>query len=192
MDWHFALATLAGAIGVISIIPYVHDVLKGTTRPNIVSMSIWFLLEAIAVGSWVSVGASWSLVICIVTALNSGIVVVLCLFGYGYRAYATLDVVCLVFGLLAILLWQLADRPLVAVVLVVLADLIATIPTIRKLAIAPDSEDPLAWGLLTLAAVLAAVSTAKLDFINLFYPVFLILQAGTIAVLGLRGRRALS
>ena len=44
MDWHLLLGIIGGLLALCAIIPYIRDILHGTTRPNIVSYAIWVFL----------------------------------------------------------------------------------------------------------------------------------------------------
>jgi hypothetical protein len=188
MDWHLPVAALAGAVQVSSIVPYVRDMLRGTTRPNVVSWSLWTLLQVIAIFAQLSAGASWSIVLLFAMTFNTSLVVVLCLMGYGYTKYGLVDYACFAFALGAILLWQATNEPLVALVLAVVADLIAALPTIVKTIRDPYSEIPLAWSLGGFSGLLGIISLTRFDVANLIYPVYILVTNALIACLAFFGR----
>ncbi len=173
MDWHGGLGIVAGLLQVSSIIPYAKDILKGSTRPNVVSFVIWTLIEVVAMVAQFSAGASWSVILLIATTFNTSLVVVLCFMGYGYKKYGLLDKFCFVLAIAAIILWQVTRQPLVAIVLAVLADILASVPTIVKTYHDPHSEMVLPWFMIVVAAVLGIISTTKLNAANLVYPIYL-------------------
>lgn len=190
MDWHQIAAILTGVLTVGAVIPYVWDMLRGTTRPNIVTWGLWLLIQAIFISAQFASGASWSVVLPLTEVFTVGIVFILALFGYGYKKYGPLDVVCLCTALAAIVLWQITTEPLVALVMSVAADLVASIPTLKKAYFDPASETPSAYLLVVISALFAATSSTLIDIPNLIWPVYIFsLNA---AVLGciLLGRRA--
>jgi hypothetical protein len=63
------LGLLAGAIGIADTIPYVRDVLGGSTRPHRATWLIWSVLAIVACLSQRADGASWSLVLVAVQAV---------------------------------------------------------------------------------------------------------------------------
>src|SRR4051812_28698075 len=117
MDWHVLLALMAGLIQLSSIVPYIYDMIKGATRPNLVSWLLWTIVLLIGIFAQFSAGASWSVVLLIFSAFNTGLVTVLILFGYGYRKYGPIDIACFILALGAIAGWQLTGDPVLAIVL---------------------------------------------------------------------------
>src|SRR3954464_961148 len=53
---------LAGVVGVVDTVPYVRDILRGTTRPHRGTWFIWGMLAIVVCVSQRADGASWSLV----------------------------------------------------------------------------------------------------------------------------------
>ena len=120
---------------------------------------------------------------------NTSLVVALCLYGYGYKKYGWVEWVCLLCAVVAILLWYLTSNPLFALFLAIATDLFASTPTIVKTFKEPKSEIPIAWYLVTLAAVLGIVSTTIFDVANLAFPVYIALITALIGTMALVGRR---
>src|SRR6185312_5470434 len=151
-DWHLVLGAVAGLIAAFAVVPYIKDILHGTTRPNIFSFTLWAILVFISIFAQFSAGASWSLLLLIGDFLGTTSIVVLCLFGYGYGKYGRLEWICTALAVLAVVSWQLTDQPILAIVFAVLADAMASIPTIVKAYKDPWSEAPALWFLIALAA----------------------------------------
>lgn len=189
MDWHASLALVTGIITAAAVIPYVRDMLHGTTRPNLVTWGLWLLIQAIFISAQFSSGASWSVVLPLMEMLTVGIVFFLGLFGYGYKKYGRLDIVCLLIAIAAIVLWQITDEPMVALILSVLADFVAVIPTFKKSYLDPKSETPLAYLMVVVASVFAGASTTIFDVANLIWPIYIGALNGTVLILILLGRR---
>lgn len=163
--------------------------MRGTTRPNIISFIIWTLLQLIAIAAQLSAGSSWSVIILIACTFNTVLIIILCLVGYGYAKYKVLDWSCFILAMAAILLWCITNDPLLAIGLAIFADFLGALPTVVKAFRDPFSELPLGWYLATFSAVLAALSTTKIDFANLAYPVYLVIITATIASVALVGQR---
>ena len=85
IDWHAVLGVLAGCIEVYSIVPYIRDMLHGETGPNIVSWTLWTLIQMIIVAAQFTAGASLSIAVPVIMTVNTLLVLSLCLFGYGYK-----------------------------------------------------------------------------------------------------------
>jgi len=188
-DWHMVLGIASGAVQVYSIVPYIKGILKGATRPSVISWSLWLVLQIIAIAGQISAGASWSLLLLLATTFNVVVILGFCLKGYGYKKYSWIDFVCLFCAIAAIFIWRITNEPTTAILMAVIADFIATIPTIIKTRKEPFSENTFAWFLLVIAASLAAVSTTKFDAANLLWPVYSILVAALITGLAYFGQR---
>lgn len=170
MDWHAALGIISGILQVGSVIPYTRDILKGSTRPNAVSTGLWALLAGIAFAAQLSAGASWSVILVGGITFNCTLITILALSGYGYAKYGTIDWLCLILGLGSIGAWIMTDNPIIAIILVVCASLLANIPTIIKTYRDPRSEHVWSWLIVVAASTLSILSTTQLNIQNLLYP----------------------
>jgi hypothetical protein len=188
-DWHLVVGGVAGIIAMLAVIPYIKDILHGTTRPNIFSFSLWALLLFISILAQFSAGASWSVTLLVGDFIGTSSVVIFCLFGYGYGKYGRLEWVCTALAILAIISWQLTHQPVLAILFAVLADAMAAIPTIVKAFKDPWSEAPAQWLLIAFASALAIASTTIFDPANLIFPAYLLLVNGTTGLLAFFGRR---
>jgi uncharacterized membrane protein YfhO len=189
MDFHVGFAALSGFFVLCSFAVYVRDMFVGSTRPNLISYVLWFLLLGIAVVAQFSSGASWSIVMPTMGLACSAAIVTLILFGYGYKRYYFLDGICLVLGLIAITAWYLTNEPRFAVVISVTASFIAAIPTIVKTYRDPSSEHLGAWAVNFLAGLFSLLSTRIADVANLAYPVYILIESGLITMLAWYGQR---
>ncbi len=190
MDWHQAAAAITGALTFAAVLPYVRDMLRGTTRPNLVTWGLWLVIQTVFILAQFSAGASWSVLLPLTEMLTVGLVFVLGVCGYGYKKYRMLDLVCLVVALLAIVLWQLTSEPLVALWMALLADLAAGTPTLMKAYTDPMSETPSAYFLVFVSAIFGGLSSAVIDVPNLMWPAYICAFNGAVLALILLGRRA--
>src|SRR6478672_7145441 len=68
---------LAGVATVLAIVPYVRDVLRGTTRPHRGSWLIWTVLSIVVFASQLADGGTWSLIMVAAQTVLTGLVFVL-------------------------------------------------------------------------------------------------------------------
>ena len=189
MDWHVIIGALAGLISIGATIPYLRDIVRGDTRPNVVSWSLWTIVVLITAFAQVSAGASWSLFLLIGSSIANISVVVLCILGYGYRRFELADKICLVLAFAALLFWWITSNPVIAIVLAVTADGIAYIPTYAKVYKHPKSETHLYWAILTFADMLALISVTKMSMANSLFPISYAVFNALVVVVGFLGRR---
>ena len=186
-DWHAVLGLLSGLLIFSAIVPYIRDVIRHKTRPNSVSWLGWTMLLSIGVAAQIKEGASFSVMLLLGDIVRTGIVFLLSL-KYGVTKYTLFDRLSFIFGFLAIALWMITKNPLTALALSVIADLIVSLPTVKKSIQDPMSETPSAFFMFALAAFLGVISTTKFDVANLLFPVYLFLINILIATFSLRGR----
>jgi hypothetical protein len=190
MNIHLILGIISGILAALAIIPYIKDILHGSTRPNIVSWALWVLLLGISILAQWSAGASWSLIFLIGDFIGTSAVLILCLTGYGYSKYTWVEWTCLALAVIAIIAWQLAHQPVLAILFAIIADLMASVPTVVKAYRDPWSEDPSVWIIICIASLLGIFSTTIFNAANLIFPAYIFFINGLIGLLSLIGRRS--
>lgn len=183
MSWHLSLAVISGVLTLVAVMPYVRDMLWGTTRPNLVTWGLWILIQGIFAAAQFAKGASFSIVLPLAEIATVGLVVVLGFFGYGYKKYGMVEGVCFLLSIAAIVLWVTTSNPVLALWFSVAADLAAAVPTLVKSYRDPFSETPITYFLVVFSAVAAGFSTQILDISNLLWPVYIFCLNGTTVIL---------
>lgn len=184
------LGLLAGLVSILDFLPYLRDVLRGTTRPHRGTWLIWSVLAIVATASQEADGAAWSLVMAVAQAAVTTTVLVLSLrFGMGGAGRAELALTAL--ALAGVGGWLVVDEPVVATACVVLADVIGIALMLPKTWREPGSETLATFALASLGGVLAAGAVGALDASLLLYPAYYALGNGLIAGVIILRRRAL-
>lgn len=165
---------LATLVTVGSVIPYIRDILKGTTKPNIVSWITWTLLTGIATAAEIAAHEYVTAIFTGAAVLETAIVVVLGL-KYGYVKYTRFDVVCQISAVVGLILWQLFNSPAVGVVASVSIDFIGALPTIRHSWREPGEETWLAYALAGFGGALAIAALHSYNWTSLTYAVYIVL-----------------
>lgn len=163
----------SAAIGLVSFLPYIIDVLAGRTRPQRSSWLIWAVVTTLALVSQAAEGATHSL-------LFSGAqaIVTVAVFGLSIRngtgCYMNPgDSVALGICAFAIFLWQVTDVPAYALACAIGVNTVAGSLTVLKSFRAPHTETLLTWGLGIVASGLGILSVGKGDPVLQAYPVYL-------------------
>ncbi len=188
INWHLVLGIISGVLAAIAVIPYIKDILHGSTRPNIVSWALWVGLLLISILAQISAGASWSLIFLIGDLIGTSIILILCLTGYGYTEYGWVEWTCLTLAIIAIVSWQITHQPLLAIGFAILADLMASTPTVVKAHKDPWSEHPTQWMIICVASGLGIASTTISNPANIIFPAYLLFINGLIGILAFLGR----
>ena len=183
-----AFGVLAGVVSIADTVPYIRDIVRGTTRPHRGTWLIWAALAVVACASQHADGASWSLVMAATQALLTAAVFVLAV-RRGEGGLGRTDLVMLALAAAGVTGWLATDHPLVATSCVIWADLVAAAMMVPKTYRDPDSETLSSFALASTAGALAALSVGAPDAALLLYPVYFCVVNGAIALL-IRWRRA--
>jgi hypothetical protein len=173
---------LAGVVGIADTIPYVRDVMRGTTRPHRGTWLIWGTLAIVVCLSQRADGASWSLVMAGVQAIVTTLIFLLAI-PRGVGGLSRREAVLIAIAAGGVVGWIVAAEPLVAIACVIGADLIALAMMTPKTYRDPGSETLASFALASLGGALAAGAVASLDLSLLLYPIYFCLANGAIAVL---------
>lgn len=133
------ISTIAVILTFIAYIPYYRDILKGKTSPHVYSWSLWGLLTVLLVALQIKGGAGPATWVTAAAGLLCIGVVVLSL-RKGKKDITVSDTVVAILSLIAIGFWLVANQPIISIVLVIAADMLAFIPTVRKSWKKPYSE----------------------------------------------------
>jgi len=126
-----------------------------------------------------SAGAHWLLLVTAVYIATSVAIAILSVW-YGYGRLHKRDAISLVIAVVGLVLWRLTDRPLVAVMLVIIVDFAGFWLTLVKTWHAPHTETLIAWQLAFATAVLSIFSVGTWTIDVLAYPVYVVLAMALI------------
>jgi hypothetical protein len=168
-----AIAVLAVVLSFAGAVPYIRAIRAGTTTPHPVTWTVWAALTTTGfaaqlaagggIGS-VSMGAS--------AAISSGIAVVA--FRRRRAVWARSDLLSICGVVAAVAAWVITSDPLVAVVLVACADVIAFAPTVRKTWKSPHSEALPAYVFGAASHVCALITFDTRTLTTMLYPAVII------------------
>jgi uncharacterized membrane protein YidH (DUF202 family) len=182
------LGLAAGVFGLAAYPPYIRDIMGGNTRPARATWLIWSILSVIALGSQLSAGAHWSIIMTIAKTLGAVTVAALAL-RYGSGGLSRSDVVALVSALCGLGLWLFMSQPLIALLLVIAVDAIGSWMTLRKALRQPESETPATWLLNSVSSLLGLLAVGSWRLTLMIYPAYLLLANGVIAGVVVFGQR---
>ena len=179
------LGVLAGLVGIFDTVPYLRDVMRGSTRPHRGTWSIWSALAVVICLSQWADGASWSLIMLLTQAvLTTAVFTVAIVRGQGVTTIIELLLIAVAGA--AVTGWLLSGEPLVATVCVIVADLIAAAMMVPKTYRDPGSETLATFVYASLGGALAAGAVGVAENASaplLLYPAYYCLANGAIAVL---------
>jgi len=163
---------------------YFRDTLAGRTKPNRVSWFLWALAPLVSFSAAFSVDADiWASV----RVLVGGVVPAVIFLGSfvnrkSYWKLTWFDWICGGLSLTALLFWQLASSPLIAVLLATAANTFASIPTFIKAWNFPETETRLTFITSFLSAVLIIPAIPVWNVANSAFQIGLMLTTGALLV----------
>ncbi len=172
-----SLAIIASILAVVGNISYLKDVFTGRVIPHPFTWFIWSIVSMTTFFGGLAKGAG-------IGALPTGIAefftIIIFIFSlkYVFQGKAghirTIDNYFLVVALLGLIPWALTKDPTISVVIVVLIDIIAFIPTFRKTWLSPDTEKPLLYEMNVARHVLTLFSLQTYNIATTFHSIAMI------------------
>ncbi len=167
------LIWISSIITIGATIPYLIDIVRGRSKPNIVSWFTWTLLTGI--GTAIAVTQhQYATAALIGSAGIATVLVVILGLRYGIAKYSILDGVCQVAALIGLMLWYIFNSPTIAIIAVVLIDFIAAVPTYRHSWIEPEEETQSTYVFESIASVLTLFALSSYSIVSVLYPAYLL------------------
>ena len=181
-------ALLGSVIILFSTFPYIVDVVKRKTKPNIVTWIVWTVLTGIGAAAlfaskdynsaWLLVGDTLATFAVVIVGLK-----------YGIAELDRFDIFCLIGAILGLILWFVFDSPIIAIVATIVIDFIGTIPTVKHSFFHPEEETYVTFALGIVATVFTLLSLTTYPFSSWIYPAYLLFSNALIFVTIFVGQR---
>jgi hypothetical protein len=160
----------------IGSVSYIVDIIKGVVKPNRVTYSLWGLAAMITFASQVSqnvgifqsslsfVVGFWPLMVLVASFSNKK----------AYWKITKFDIACGAFSLAGLILWMVTKVGNLAIIFAILADILASFPTIKKSYTNPETET--IWPYLSGAifAGLVILTIKNWNFETYSYPIYIL------------------
>ena len=184
LDFVHWLVVLSAVISVAGSYAYIKDTLAGKTKPNRVSWSMWALAPLIGTGAALSSGADFWPTVRIFLAGFIPLLVFFTSFAnrQGYWKITKFDSICGVFSLASFIAWLAGDSPRVAILLAVLGDGFACLPTIVKAWKYPETETGVTYLASFVSVVLVIPSIPVWNIENSAFQVYLLIASTLLLV----------
>lgn len=189
-DTKMVLAVVACTISFFNLAYYLKTVFYGTTRPHVYTWLIWGTVTVIAaIVQWIEgagAGAWLTFFVAVMCYIRAGVGLF-----RGEKNITRGDKICLALCGIAIILWQLTDNPLWAVIIVTGIDTAGFYPTVRKSWEKPHEENAFSFALFGFTYFLGTLAIQSYTLETLLYPVtMVVLNVGF--ALFLVGRRRMT
>lgn len=160
---------------------YAWSVVRGRARPNVVTWFLWGLTPMIAAAAQLDDGPGPEVAVTFVLGLGPLVVAAVAL-GTDRSAFrpTRFTALCGTAALVGVVLWQLTENAEVAIVFCIVADLLATLPTLRKAYADPGSEYAPPYLLSVLAMIVTLGTVEHRDVTSCAFPLYMLLVNATL------------
>ncbi len=173
-DPKILLACAAIFLVMLSYLPYLLAIYRGTNKPHLFSWLIWTLVTIVVVAAQLSGNAGPATLVTAMTCFLCALITFLA-FRQGEKNITLTDWIMLIGSLSAIPVWIMTSDPLWSVVIVTIINAVAYIPTFRKAWIRPFEEHILMYAINIPRHMLTIAATQVYSFTNLLYPASVVL-----------------
>lgn len=185
-----ALAVIAALIAMLSTVPYLIDIVKGKTKPNIVSWFTWTLLTGIAAAAALYDDSPKTALLLAGSTFSTGMVVILGI-KFGIAKMSMFDGLCQLSAVFGLILWLIYGTPEIAIIFTIVIDFIVVLPTLHHIWLKPGEETWQTFAVGSFAALLAVISLTSYTASGLAFPLYLTIINVILASLILSRRKML-
>jgi uncharacterized membrane protein AbrB (regulator of aidB expression) len=183
-------AVIGAIIGSLGGFYYLYETIVGNAQPNRITWLLWGIFPTVifvaqrAQGvegiSWVSfVSGITPLLIVAASFINKK----------AYWKSEPRDYYLMAAAIIGIILWAITKNPNLALLFSLLADILASIPTLIKSYRHPQTESWIAYAVSTFGFGIGFLSLQSYNFENTAFVAYVFLLNGVLALLALRGRK---
>jgi hypothetical protein len=155
------LVIVAAFASLLAAFVYIRSMFVGSTKPNRVSWLMWAIAPLIATAAALSNGVGWAVLPVFMAGFSPLLIFTASYFTKkAYWKLSTFDYVCGVLSGFALIMWWLTKDPNVAISFAIASDALASIPTLTKAWINPETESiwPFIIGVFGAASSLAVAT----------------------------------
>jgi hypothetical protein len=162
---------IGGFLAVLAFIPYIYSIVYGETKPSRTTWFIWSFIGVLVEVSYLAGGANdsnWVPLVYIFMPLTIALLSI----KYGVGGSDRFDYWCIVIAVGGIFLWWMLQLSSIALVFFLIADFVATLPTIVKSYYNPEEEDSFSWLITFSASVINIFAIDMWTFSVAIYPIY--------------------
>ncbi|MDP2586286.1 MAG: hypothetical protein Q8P32_00735 [Candidatus Komeilibacteria bacterium] len=171
------LVLVGAVVQLIGISYYIKETLRGHTKPNKVTWLLWTIAPMIGTLAALSNGVTWAVIPTFIAGFGPLLVFIASFINRNaYWKLEKFDYLCGLFSVLALVLWAITKEPLVAIMLAIVSDGFAAIPTLIKSWKYPETEtiSPYVAGLFSSLTSFFAITTWQASAYS--FPFYLVIM----------------
>lgn len=169
------LVAVSSVLTIVAILPYFIEVIRGKTKPRVVTWVIWSLLTFIG---FLAAITEKQYPTAILLALSSLATFSIVIFGWklGDKKIERVDVICFIGAIIGIILWQVFHSASFAMIVMIIVDLIGGIPTLIHSWKKPEEETWMTFLLSFFAAFLTLLAVEDWQITGFAFPLYLVIM----------------
>jgi hypothetical protein len=181
MEFKFVLAVIASIIAIYANYGYLRDVMSNKIKPHPYTWLIWSIVSGtVFIGLVVKGGGIAAMPVFFAEIFT--ILIFIFALRHGFKNIKKVDHLFLLVALLGLLPWYFTSDPTISIIIVVIIDVIAFMPTIAKTWAKPRSENPHFYELNILRHILILGSVQNYNIATTFHSAVMIFANMTIPV----------
>src|ERR1700691_3366972 len=181
---HTVLAIAGSVVNFIACLGYVRAIFKGEASPNRVTWFLWALVPLIAGAAQLRAGVGISTLVVLSVGAGPAFVVLASFVRHrGSWSLGPFDYVCGACALAALALWAITGDPVTAIVLSILGDAAAALPTLRKAWLEPATENRSAYLISLAGMILGIFSIREPTFAAYGFNAYLVVMSGALVLI---------
>ncbi len=179
---HEQLAYIAIVISMVGYIPYIYSTLRNRTKPHVFSWLIWAIMMGVMCMAQLEKGAGPGAWVMMLSSSMCCFITLLAVFK-GTRFITSMDWAALALAVTGIGVWQVTGDPLLAVLLMIAVDILATLPTVRKSWYRPHEELAWLYGVNVVRFSLSILALQSINVVTILPLVTVIIVEGALCLM---------
>lgn len=160
---------------------YIVSTIKGTVKPNRVTWLLWSVSPMIATAAALSTGITWSILPVFMSGFMPFLVFLSSFLNKkSYWKVGAVDICCGVLSLIALAIWAMTKEPNMAVLLSILSDALAALPTYIKIWKSPQTERAYFYLGGLFSATTSLIAAPNHHFSTIAFAVYLVCLDGSL------------
>lgn len=169
-----AFIIVSSLLTILSVFPYLADILKRKTKPRVVSWFTWATLSGIASAASFSDGQYAAAILSFCAFIECMAIVILGL-KYGEKEFTVFDISCQIGAIVGLVLWFVFNSPAVAVLASITIDFIGALPTLKHAWQKPHEETWITFMLAGVGATFTVFAASSVRVTALAGPIYIVL-----------------
>jgi len=155
-------------------LPYIKDILRGKTKPNMVTWLMWSIAPLIGSIAAVVDGVGWAV---LPTLFNGFLPLIVFVISFvnknSYWKLEKFDYLCGFFSAMALIFWAVTKEPVIAIIFAIISDAFAAMPTLIKSWKYPETETMILYMVSIFVNATSFAAIKVWNFSSIGFPMYL-------------------